>query len=71
MMGSYWKSMAAEVLPSWLKNLRAGGRDIRATGSPRPPATVAGVGRDGDPEDIGAAAPGPDGAPGTTEPNKR
>ncbi len=28
-MGSYWKSMAAEVLPSWLKSLRARRKQTR------------------------------------------
>lgn len=30
-MGAYWKSIAAEVLPSWLKNLRAGHRAVQVS----------------------------------------
>ena len=36
-MGSYWKSMAAQVLPSWLKNLRAGRHGLRGTEPVRSP----------------------------------
>jgi hypothetical protein len=74
-MGSYWKSMAAEVLPSWLKNLRAGRRAGRmADTAPSPQKTAAdatrSTGESGRME-AGGARHAPPPVPGTTEPKER
>jgi hypothetical protein len=76
-MNSYWKSVAAEVLPSWLKNLRAGQRaDVQRAADPaaaHPPLAAA---PDTEPRagEAGIASPGARSeapAPGTTAPKAR
>lgn len=43
-MGSYWKSVAAEVLPSFLKNLRAGRpRGATTVAADEPPVPILSV----------------------------
>ncbi|MDN2578481.1 hypothetical protein [Aquibium sp. ELW1220] len=73
-MGSYWKSMAAEVLPSWLKNLRAGRRAGHMTKPALPQKPAADADRDageGDGSNGGETRLEPPVRPGTTEPKER
>jgi hypothetical protein len=72
----YWKSVAAEVLPSWLKNLRARRRghtgmigettDQAPSGRQNPASPHADGPRPMAPASIGEAS-----APGTTAPKRR
>ncbi len=76
-MSSYWKSVAAEMLPSWLKNRRAGGGAARPSAAQQTPVqtmdaaapTPNTIGEE--PEATGGGAGVKVPRPGTTSPKTR